>query len=517
MSQPTKTAWLNCHVLGDTIDELIHVEVSFDFRIFKLRDAIRDIYQQWGYGQLQNPVVLSKVDFPLSELPNVPAQLTESRLITAHRVERYWDNLDLIDEDRVHVLVRAIGQQITAKKFREGNSASVAAVHSQFAVEQQHSETAILNGRPQERVGLPVQLFHPVFDTFTKTMESTNLLPPSKYVHTEELLHASQDIYREDGREGALMSHLIIALASTIDNEPVPNCNAAGVVKFVDTATASNAYCAIIEVKNEIGTGECDPTIQAAESFAIYWSQEKMTPLRNICCCPSLIIAIAGPWMCVLGAVYLRNPVVQPLTDYIWLGHHPLQDRRLTHLTRVFHAAAVSIDELQEYYKSLLSRPLPSLDLARFFPYARQYPDSNGGLVDLDYLGLVDNDFPLRPVFRASTGTDRNIIVKFAERYNIEAHQMLVPEGLAPKVLYYNANFSHGGLRMIVMEEVPGITLERHIELHGIASLQALTTLRKNIRDALRILHDVDLVFGDLRPPNILVVEPTDGEPRGML
>ncbi|KAG9099910.1 hypothetical protein FRC06_004713, partial [Ceratobasidium sp. 370] len=107
MSQPTKTAWLNCHVLGDTIDELIPVEVSFDFRIYKLRDAILDNYQRLGYGQLQHPV-LSKVDFPLSELPNVPAQLTESRLITAHRVARYWDNLDLIDEDRVHVLVRAI-------------------------------------------------------------------------------------------------------------------------------------------------------------------------------------------------------------------------------------------------------------------------------------------------------------------------------------------------------------------------------------------------------------------------
>ncbi|KAG8743497.1 hypothetical protein FRC10_011970 [Ceratobasidium sp. 414] len=293
------------------------------------------------------------------------------------------------------------------------------------------------------------------------------------------------------------------ALASDIVKDTVPKCTADGVVAFVDMDTALKGYCAIIEVKNEVGTGNCDPTIQGAESFAIYWSQEKMTSLRNICCCPSLIIAIAGPWMCVLGAVYLRNPVVQPLTDYIWLGHHPQQDRRLAHLTRVFHAAAVTIDELRKYYKSLFSRPLLLEDLTRFLPYPRQYPDSDGNLVDFDYLGLLDS--PLRPVFRASTGARRDIIVKFAERYSIEAHQMLVPKGLAPKVLYYNADCSHGGLRMI------------YIEFRGTAGLRELTTLRQNIRDALTILHGADLVFGDLRPPNILVVKPTDGEPRGML
>ncbi|KAG9080479.1 hypothetical protein FRC06_006527, partial [Ceratobasidium sp. 370] len=271
MSQSTETICLNCHVLGDTSNELMPISISLDLRIADLRSAILAKYEAQGFGQLQRSV-LSKVDFSVHDIPNVPAQLQEPNLINTYRVKQYWETPGQIAEDRVHVLVRAmvirpltperndtlndlpdilrelqIGQQITAKKFREGKPAWAAAVHSQFAVEQQHAETAILNGRPQERVGLPVQLFHPVFDTFTKTLESANLLPPSKYVHTEELLHASQDIYREDGREGTLMSHLIIALASTIDNEPVPKCNAAGVVKFVDTATASNAYCAIIE------------------------------------------------------------------------------------------------------------------------------------------------------------------------------------------------------------------------------------------------------------------------------
>ncbi|KAG8734821.1 hypothetical protein FRC10_011395, partial [Ceratobasidium sp. 414] len=466
MSQPTETISLNIHVVGDTIDELVCVSVALDAPITQLVFTIVTRYQQLGYGQLQRPII-SKVDFSLHDLSNVPTQLQGTRLIPIHLVKQYWDDPAQIDRNHLHVLVRAIvvkphrpeqkdtlsdlpnflrqlqiGQQDTAQKFLDGKSASLAATHSQFASQQKAPETAILNGRPQERVGLPVQLFHPVFDKFTKTLESAEVLAPPKYAATEKLLNASPNIYRaEEHRWRDLLPLMTTALASEIVTDIVPKCTANGVVTCVDVDTALKGYCAIIEVKNEVGTGNCDPTIQAAESFAIYWSQEKMTSLRNICCCPSLIIAIAGPWMCVLGAVYLRNPVVQPLTDYIWLGHLPQQDRRLTHMTRVFHAAAVTIDELRKYYKSLFSRPLSLEDLTRFLPYPRQYPDSDGNLVDFDYLGLLDS--PLRPVFKASTGAQRDIIVKFAERYSIEAHQMLVPKGLAPKVLYYNADCSH--------------------------------------------------------------------------
>ncbi|KAG8741187.1 hypothetical protein FRC10_003232 [Ceratobasidium sp. 414] len=44
-----------------------------------------------------------------------------------------------------------------------------------------------------------------------------------------------------------------------------------------------------------------------------------------------------------------------------------------------------------------------------------------------------------------------------------------------------------------------------------------LTTVRENIREALDTLHGADLVFEDLRSPNILVVEAADGKARRML
>jgi hypothetical protein len=32
------------------------------------------------------------------------------------------------------------------------------------------------------------------------------------------------------------------------------------------------------------------------------------------------MLAIAGPWLCVLGGIYLEKAVIQRLTEYVWLG-----------------------------------------------------------------------------------------------------------------------------------------------------------------------------------------------------
>ncbi|PKK63432.1 hypothetical protein RhiirC2_855014 [Rhizophagus irregularis] len=58
------------------------------------------------------------------------------------------------------------------------------------------------------------------------------------------------------------------------------------------------------EYKNEIGTGGKDPSIQGICGYAKYWAQSQTKKIRNSSCCPSIILAIAGPWICVLGAVY---------------------------------------------------------------------------------------------------------------------------------------------------------------------------------------------------------------------
>ncbi|KAF8604048.1 hypothetical protein BDV93DRAFT_410490, partial [Ceratobasidium sp. AG-I] len=308
------------------------------------------------------------------------------------------------------------------------------------------------NGRPYNRTALPIQLFHPIFDTFTNALEDTEGLEPSRYAAVEELLHIAQDMYStEEYRWEELQPCLIAALSTDIDEYSIPKCKADGVIKFIDPNAGLFAYCAIVEINNEIGTGKSDPSIQAAQSYARYWSEENLSGFRRMCCCPSLIIAVAGPWMCVLGAVFLDRVVVQPLTEYIWLGHHPQQDRRLVQVTRVFHALAVSIGELKTYYGSqrdrLLARPLTLTDPMRFFPHVRQYVNAAGDIVHFEYSGFMGDDSVVRPLFKAMTESGEEIVVKFAERYNIMAHKKLAAQGFAPGVLSHEAAPSNTGFQ----------------------------------------------------------------------
>lgn len=224
--------------------------------------------------------------------------------------------------------------------------------------------------------------------------------------------------------------------------------------------------------------------------------------------------------MCVLGAIYLDHVVVQPLTEYIWLGHHPQQDRRLTRMTQVFNAISISIRELRTYYGSqrdrLIGRPPTLIDDMRFFPHARQY-GAGETIVRFEYSGFMGDLRVTRPIFNASTEEGEDIVVKFSERYNIGAHRMLAAEGLAPRVLSYEAPPSSGGYHTIVMEHLHSLSLKEYLSSHPNIKASELETVRSDISRALEILHDDGLVFGDLRAPNILVVEQDDGEPHGML
>jgi hypothetical protein len=106
------------------------------------------------------------------------------------------------------------------------------------------------------------------------------------------------------------------------------------------------------------------------------------------------------------------------------------------------------------------------------------------------------------------------VVVKFTARYHPEAHRLLANEGLAP-VLHACVPVC-GGLFMVVMDHVDGETAW-HAGNRG----ELLPyDIYKDIKDAVERLHSKNLVFGDLRTPNIMVVpggSGSDARRRGML
>ena len=209
--------------------------------------------------------------------------------------------------------------------------------------------------------------------------------------------------------------------------------------------------------------------------------------------------------MRILGAVFVDHVAVQRLTDFIWIGGNPYDDAKLEFVTRILVSLRTGITELEEYYQGLAtgihhSRP----NSQRFFPYIREYP-SESGTVTFSYLAFLT--IPPKAIFHAVTSDPHGgeqIIVKFVQRYSVKAHRILGAAGFAPKLLYCSMEDPNSpdlaGLNMVVMEYINGRTT---YELYGYNSLPA--PIFGQIEAALQKLHDENIVFGDLRLPNLMV------------
>jgi hypothetical protein len=106
--------------------------------------------------------------------------------------------------------------------------------------------------------------------------------------------------------------------------------------------------------------------------------------------------------------------------------------------------------------------------------------------------------------------------VKFVAEYNIRAHNICHDGGYAPRIIYSSnsAEFKAlGGYRMIIMECV-GISLDK--KLQGL-EIRSHNSIYEDVKSAIDLLHKENLVFADLRSPNILVYNDRDGIQRAML
>ncbi|KAG9094098.1 hypothetical protein FS749_013117 [Ceratobasidium sp. UAMH 11750] len=296
--------------------------------------------------------------------------------------------------------------------------------------------------------------------------------------------------------------HLETILDVQITQPPIKKCSTSGLIlsRYSESMNLNNGCCAVVEVKNEIGTGDCDPSIQGAESYGHYWSQDSMDDFRAASCCPPFIIAIAGPWLSILGAVYVEQVVVHPLTDFMWMGRQPHEEDRLRRLTRIFVALRGAICRLDKHYRSRADPTMPPF--AQFFPYIRRYQDTS-----FQYVRCLAAD-PARPVFLAQIESGDPIVVKFVQQYGAQGHRLLMEQGLAPELLHDSEAPLGCNMRMIVMRYVSGADLDYFFdECPKDKREAAIKYIYADVDKALSLLHANDLVFGDLRSSNVLVVK----------
>jgi len=152
-------------------------------------------------------------------------------------------------------------------------------------------------------------------------------------------------------------------------------------------------------------------------------------------------------------------------------------------------------------------------------------PGSTEGVPELEFFSKVDRStgMPINQTIlneenkrhamylarmRTEDGTStKNVFVKFAAKYNATAHHLLANNEppLAPTL--YSCTRVIGGMFMAVMEYLPGASL-RDVPLPLPAA--AYEAVRRDTSRALELLHEQDLVFGDLQEENLLYL-PEDG------
>ena len=99
------------------------------------------------------------------------------------------------------------------------------------------------------------------------------------------------------------------------------------------------------------------------------------------------------------------------------------------------------------------------------------------------------------------------VLIKFTYRYNVKAHVLLANAGLAPRLHFFNPII--GNLFMIVMDYRPDARSVWQLQDKGIT---LPSVIPEQVERAVSLLHDHNIVFGDLRDGNILYIKSREGD-----
>ena len=186
-----------------------------------------------------------------------------------------------------------------------------------------------------------------------------------------------------------------------------------------------------------------------------------------------------------------------------------MSDLHYERVARIMHSLKCNIARLRDYYVGLkLTTTIPE-DRGlhpRFFPSICAYRDEEGRIIEFKYIKPLELDSAcVTFLARTTSGTPKDVVVKFVERYGEEAHRLLAREYLAPQLFYcgkigvLEGDPSYAHLHMVVMEYIDGKTLDK--------AKHVRPTLMGQLRRALDVLHGQGYVFGDLRGPNIMITK----------
>ncbi|KIK50948.1 hypothetical protein GYMLUDRAFT_50897 [Collybiopsis luxurians FD-317 M1] len=308
-------------------------------------------------------------------------------------------------------------------------------------------------------------------------------------------------------------------------------------------------YTMLGELKNGGGDGGCDPSDQAQCAYIKLVSSKQYEHVRQVSCCPALLLSLSGHILAVWGAVFVDRFFFERLA-LIYLGPQPPStlpsptvgrsdiEVGIREVAKLLRTIEQCVQDIKSHYSSLDLQPTRSSTVtatahSRSRPNASNSHPTGQSLSGLPFNSrLSKSPDPLRfvhwnsftfkgnqydlvyrqrltshlekTVFLAamSLPSDPNfreieVVVKFALRYGEAGHHLLAEAGFAPRIHYCGFEESIG-LWVIVMDYIQGTVCNRKLIEHE----------KDLLSSAIRTLHENNLVFGDLREPNVIITEP---------
>ncbi|TFK81715.1 hypothetical protein K466DRAFT_557559, partial [Polyporus arcularius HHB13444] len=338
--------------------------------------------------------------------------------------------------------------------------------HPKPYYEYQCGDFPILDGRYGDEpttIAPPVEDFHYAFAQFKAECSDEQLQPPEEFVRqVAELVNSVSQIETDEVRRQASTRSLLSDLLSATFS----NTTSADHVHTYsrERPPLGLAGLAIVEEKAELGSSG-DGSVQGSFSYIQFWMDAAQAALFDACFCPSFVIAVAGSYIAICGAILTSRVIVHRLTDYIWLADSRLNDDANAHrIARVFYALGNALGRLRSFYAQMEE---PMDKATRYFPLATAYRDG-GRIVRFRYTHYLKDVAEACVIYRAvecEGAPPRQLVVKFVEHYGVAAHELLAKEGLAPKLLYHGDIWLEGpeakgcgSRQMVVMEHIEGMT-----------------------------------------------------------
>ncbi|KAI0290182.1 hypothetical protein B0F90DRAFT_1942899 [Multifurca ochricompacta] len=257
-----------------------------------------------------------------------------------------------------------------------------------------------------------------------------------------------------------------------------------------------------LELKNELGVaGQC--AVQNTLGLRKLLTNDKYKDICNTTCCPCIIRSIAGPYIMFGGAICAGIFVAEAFMDFIYLGGAKEQ---IVTLSWIFAAVAHALDMLKEYYHCLKLNPGPP-NVNWLFPQPtyttnRHLQEIPTILSQFDYEGREPDNYQCS--LFVATYNDCPVLIKFCQAYHGNAHRIVADAGYAPQLFFCER--LQGGVIIIIMELVDG-----RDAFHHFGSTKTIPSdLLDDVKAAISKLHAANLVFGDMRRPNILVKKEID-------